>query len=100
MKDRFMLLKIDIFLIFQHQSLLDIRSSIAVTATEKTLPPCMCRTQCTGGSVGGISDVRMSGPGVLENGRQQHVDLGCSFSFASAEFKQLDIKWYFDNQVT
>ena len=46
-----------------------------------------------------ISDVRISGPSVLENGRQQYVDLVCSFQFQPAEYKQLDIKWYFDNEV-
>ena len=46
-----------------------------------------------------ISDVRISGPSVLENGRQQYVDLICSFQFEPAEYKQLDIKWYFDNEV-
>ena len=47
-----------------------------------------------------ISDVRISGPSVLENGRQQYVDLICSFQFEQAEYKQLDIKWYFDNEVS
>ena len=47
----------------------------------------------------GISDVHITGPSVLENGRQQWVDLTCSFTFTSAEYKQLDIKWYFDNEV-
>ena len=27
------------------------------------------------------------------------MDLTCSFTFTSAEYKQLDIKWYFDNEV-
>ena len=48
----------------------------------------------------GISDVLITGPSVLENGRQQWVDLACSFTFTSAEYKQLDIKWYFDNEVS
>ena len=48
----------------------------------------------------GISDVHITGPSVLENGRQQWVDLTCSFTFTSAEYKQLDIKWYFDNEVS
>ena len=43
--------------------------------------------------------MRISGPRVLENGRQQYVDLTCSFRFQAAEYKQLDIKWYFDNEV-
>ena len=47
----------------------------------------------------GISDVLITGPSVLENGRQQWVDLACSFTFSSPEYKQLDIKWYFDNEV-
>ena len=47
-----------------------------------------------------ISDVHITGPAVLENGRQQWVDLACSFTFASAEYKQLDIKWYFDSEVS
>ena len=47
----------------------------------------------------GISDVRVTGPSVLENGRQQYVDLSCSFHYEVAEYKQLDIKWYFDNEV-
>merc|ERR1719195_2572198 len=46
----------------------------------------------------GISDVLITGPSVLENGRQQWVDLACSFTFSSPEYKQLDIKWYFDNE--
>ena len=28
------------------------------------------------------------------------MDLTCSFTFASIEYKQLDIKWYFDNEVS
>lgn len=44
----------------------------------------------------GISDVRITGPAVLENSRQQWVDLACRFSFDPADFKQLDIKWYFE----
>ena len=47
----------------------------------------------------GISDVLINGPEVLENGRQQYVVLSCSFNFIQKEYKQLDIKWYFDNQV-
>ena len=27
------------------------------------------------------------------------MDLVCSFQFQPAEYKQLDIKWYFDNEV-
>ena len=54
---------------------------------------------CWSGSSDGISNVRISGPRVLENGRQQYVDLTCSFRFQAAEYKQLDIKWYFDNEV-
>jgi len=46
----------------------------------------------------GISDVQMSGPHVLENGRQQHVDLSCSFMASRLEEEQLDIKWYFENE--
>ena len=44
--------------------------------------------------------MRISGPHVLENGRQQYVDLTCSFQFKPEEYKQLDIKWYFDNEVS
>ena len=47
-----------------------------------------------------VSDVQITGPQVLENGRQSFVDLTCSFYFMPSEYKQLDIKWYFDNQVT
>ena len=29
----------------------------------------------------------------------RYVDLSCSFLFSDLEFKQLDIKWYFDSEV-
>ena len=55
-----------------------------------------CRVASTPGSVPSSS----AGDHVLENGRQQHVDLSCSFMSSTMEEEQLDIKWYFENEVS
>jgi hypothetical protein len=40
----------------------------------------------------------MTGESVIESGTQEGVELSCSFQFISSEYKELDIKWYFDTE--
>ena len=39
-------------------------------------------------------------PSVVESGSEPWVDLSCQFSYNESERKQLDIKWYFNENVT
>ena len=40
--------------------------------------------------------MHISGPSVIESGSKAWIELSCSFHFNTSEYKQLDMKWYFD----
>ena len=45
-----------------------------------------------------LSPVTIRGPTAIQSSQQPWVELSCSFSFEAMEHKQLDLKWYFDEQ--
>ena len=45
-----------------------------------------------------LSEIHITGESVIESGTQEGVELSCSFQFISSEYKELDIKWYFDTE--